>query len=164
MTARCDVTGLLVDQCAHCLPSPELPTTRRLRAVERDAGELYDYAVDTPDGFTYRQACAKFGWSRKRFRQVVATVRTMLAGDEITLVCESAGACEPWVYRLVGNYEDAEPWLKGRVGDLETRLRTIHNVSLPLVNATDGRTVDGRKARTVERSVRHLLENLADIG
>jgi hypothetical protein len=134
-----------------------------VRADEK-AGLLYDLAVSKPEGFTYRDVEDKYGWHRTNFVETVRVLRLMFAGDRITLTCESQGFRKPWLYKLVGTYDDARPWTSNRIGDLETRLETVHAVAETLTNATDGRTTEGRKVRKIERTINRLMEDLAEIA
>lgn len=145
------------------LVSPEDPGRRR-RQLDDEAGLLYDFAVDHPRGFIYEDAKDKFGWHYSRFIKVVRHLRQILSADEITLTATPQGQHERWLYMLVGTYDAARPWATNRVGDLETRLDTIHGVANTLTNATDGRSVEGKKARLIERTIRHLMENLNDLA
>lgn len=128
------------------------------------AGLLYDYAVTRPEGFTYKDIDREFRWDRHRFLGVVRRLRSILGAEDITLTCTPGRSREPWVYQLVGTYDAARPWATNRVGDLESRLQTIHHVAQSLTNGSDGRTLEGKKARLIERTVRHLVENLADLA
>lgn len=127
------------------------------------AGQLYDYAVEHPEGFTYQDIERDFEWQRSEFVGVVRTLRAILADDEINLTCEPQGQGEPWLYKLIGSYDDARPWATNRIGDLETRLETIGSVSQTLVSATDGRSIEGRKARKMKSTLDYLRGELADI-
>ena len=129
-----------------------------------DAGLLFDLAAVSPAGFSRADVEGKYGWSSTHFREVVHALRGLLAGDSINLVCAPAGHCQPWTYRLVGTWTDARPWAANRLGDLTTRLDTIHDVALSLVHATDGRTAEGRSSRLIERTTRHLIEDLSDLN
>lgn len=134
--------------------------------VRVQAEQLFGLAAKRIDGFTYQDIEHAFGWDRFHFYWVVSQLRRILAAeaDTINLICTPQGSREPWLYELVGTYEDAAPWSQNRVGDLETRLVTIHSVASTLVNATDGRTVGGRKARKIRRTITRLIEDLADIN
>ncbi|MDQ3307570.1 MAG: hypothetical protein M3499_04315 [Actinomycetota bacterium] len=130
-----------------------------------DAGRLYDFAVRHPDGFTYVDVGRDFGWSRVYFYAVVRVVRSVFAGDAIALVCTPpTTGSEPWLYELVSTYDAARPWAVNRIGDMESRLDTVHGVASSLTNATDGRTMEGRKVRKIESTVGYLLRELADIN
>ena len=96
--------------------------------------------------------------------QVVRRLRLVFAGDDINLVCEPQMLREPWVYKLVGNVEDARSWSTNRISDIETRLETIQAVAESLTNATDGRTIEGRKARKIHRTLGYLIGELAEIA
>lgn len=126
---------------------------------------LFDYAVAHPDGFTNEQFMAVHGLSHlAEFNQAANRLRAALSGDTITLVCDPPGkGGERWIYRLVGNVEDGSPWVQNRLRDAESRFATMSAVVTSLVNATDGRTLDGRRARLMLKSLTRLREDLADL-
>jgi hypothetical protein len=130
---------------------------------EDSVGLLFDYAVSKPEGFTYEDVEQDLGWPRERFFSVTRRFRRMFAEDQINLVCEPQEQREPWLYKLVGKYDDARLWATNRVEDLVSRTHTIHSVSRTLTNATDGRSTEGRKARLIERKMRQLIEELGDL-
>lgn len=132
--------------------------------LDDKAGLLYDYAATQPDGFTRHDACEVLGWNRWEFNQAANRLRKMFAGDSINLVADPDGPSNPWRYKLVGNYDEARPWSVNRIRDMESRLETIEAVSETTTNCTDGRTIEGRKARKIHSTVRFLREQLADIN
>lgn len=132
------------------------------RAVAH-AGDLFDYAAGKPNGFEALQACRELGITLDQFRRAVRALRKILASDEINLVCSSQGFGQPTRYELVGNLERAQPWIRVRYATLESQLETVLSVSSSLVNATDGRTIPGRKARLIHRHVGRLIEDIADL-
>lgn len=133
-----------------------------MKADER-VGLLYDFAVSKPEGFTYLDVHREYGWHRTNFGRTVRALRLLFSGDAITLTCDRAAWNMPHVYKLVGNYEAARPWVAGRVGDLESRLDTVHAVANTLTNATDGRTLEGRKVRRIKKTIGRLIEDLNEI-
>jgi hypothetical protein len=127
-------------------------------------GRLFDYAVDHPEGFTYQDIEKDIGWRRTEFFKVTRQLRALLGNDDqINLVCNVQGQHEPWLYRLVGNFEDSREWNRNRVDDAESRMATIGAVLTSVVKGTDGRSRDGRRARIMELAIRHAKENLAEI-
>lgn len=125
------------------------------------ADALLEYAKSKPNGFTWVQAARHLGIKeRSVFYGVVQQVRLDLADDEMTLTCAPEHGRGPWTYRLVGMYEDAEAWATNRIGDAETRLHTMASYMAPVVRTTPDNTLDGQKARLIERGVRHLHEDL----
>ena len=127
-------------------------------------GDLFDYAVAHPDGFTYVDVENDLGWDRGLFSWVARNLRAEFADDSVNLICEPQGQYEPWLYRLVGTADDARIWSTNRIADLEGRLHTMASVSESVKNATDGRTTEGRKARKINRTLVRLIEDLEDIA
>lgn len=125
---------------------------------------LWDYAVAHPDGFTRYDVERDIGWSNHELSHVARHLRRFLGDDEINLVATPQGRYEAWLYSLTGSVEEAGPWNRNRLLDTESRLTTMHAVSQSLVSSTDGRSLEGRRARVMERSLRRLTEDLADLS
>lgn len=125
---------------------------------------LFDFAVARPDGFTNADFMGEYDVSLKTFNQTANKLRAILADDTINLVCDPDGSRSKWQYRLVGSVENGSPWVQNRLKDAESRFSTISAVVRSLVKATDGRTVDGRKARLMDKSMRRLLEDLSEVN
>lgn len=132
-----------------------------------DAESLFDFAVERPEGFTWEDAHVRYGWDRPRFFVAARELRMILGhDDEINLVCAPTTGGAPWVYRLVGNSTDADAryWQTNRIGDMETRLATQAAVATSLAVKIDKRTVPGRKAAKISKTLTYLLGELADIN
>ncbi len=127
------------------------------------AGELFDYAVEQPEGFESSDVCLELGWNKHQFEKAARQLRRILADDEINLVCANQGFGKPSRYELVGDMNRAGPWIAGRLRSMESQLETVYNVSKSTINGSDGRTVDGKKARLINRHVGRLREDLADL-
>lgn len=124
---------------------------------------LFDFAVAHPDGFTNEQFMAHAGLTYlAEFNQTAKRLRETLAEDTITLICDPTDGGR-WLYRLVGNLEDGSPWVQNRLRDAESRFTTIGAVVNTIVNATDGRTFDGKRARLMQKAIVRLREDLADL-
>lgn len=134
-----------------------------MTAASLRAEELLAFASSKPEGFTKSEACADLDWGHYDFVTAVNSLRRVLATDELTLVCNPSRWREQWVYELVSGIEDGSPWVRNRLQDPEARFETIGSVATSIVNATDGRTAEGRKARLIEKAIRRLREDLAEI-
>lgn len=124
---------------------------------------LFDYAVANPDGFTIADFADAAGIKVASAQDAVTRLRKALGSDTINLICAPTTPGQKWEYRLVGTLDDAKWWASNRLDDAETRLTTINSVANSLVSATDGRTVEGRRARTIRKVVGRLIEDLQDI-
>lgn len=132
--------------------------------LDEKAGVLFDYAVDHRDGFTYEQVATVLGWDYATFMDVVRRLRLILGDEEHTLLCTPQGSGERWLYRLTDDPDVHLIWSRFRLRTVETSLETAEHAAQSITNATDGRTVDGRKARIILRSVHRLREDLAEIA
>lgn len=128
------------------------------------AEALYDYAVSQPEGFTNVDFMAEHNVTLDEFNRAVNKLRSILATDTITLICDPGDARSPWIYRLVGQVDEGSPWVQNRLRDAESRFTTMSHVAATLVNATDGRSLDGRRARLMQKALTRLKEDLDEIA
>lgn len=124
---------------------------------------LFDLLADSPEGLTWPEIAEAQDVSGTTARIDIRRLRLVFADDEINVVAVPQGQNEKHRYKLVGNYEDARGWIAGRILDMESRLETVEAVSGSIVNAVDGRTFEGRKARKVNRTITYLREELAEM-
>lgn len=125
-----------------------------------DAGDLFDLFVESPNGLTSNDIKRRFDWSSNTVKGAMRALRFICGEDVITVVAEPQGESEPWLYRLVGNYDDARTYFAWRVGGLESQLDTVRVQAGSLVNGTDGRTTEGKKTRLIHEVVGSLQRQL----
>lgn len=127
-------------------------------------GRLFDYMVLTPQGATIEDIAEALECSYDLAVQTVRDLRLFLGEDNTAnLTCNKQGKSERWLYKLVTDLEDHREWIAGRIGDTHSRLKTMNSMLTSAVNATDGRTLEGRRARVMSRQIGRLLEDLAEI-
>ena len=122
--------------------------------------DLYLYAKEHVDGFTYQDVQRDLGWPRREFFKMVHRLRRIYRE---ALICTPQGQHEPYLYQLVTTYLDAEPWGVNRTLDCKERLRTINSILSAVVPASDGRTKIGKQARVMRRTITRLLEDLEEL-
>lgn len=128
------------------------------------ADELFDFAVAHPEGFTRGQACEEFTCASREYDTAVRELRRILGTDDnIYLACWTNGNRGQWRYQLIGNFDGAREWGAWMLAHSEARIETQQWLYRALVKALDGRTVEGRKAKMMERAMRHLHEELVAI-
>jgi hypothetical protein len=134
--------------------------------VEDRILRMFDQLVANPDGVTIAELTAEQGTSTVMTRGVVRRLREACGQtDTINLVCEP-DAADPngqWLYRLVGKLDDARWWLSNRIGDAESRIRTVQGVTASLARAADGRTAEGKRVRLMDRALTRLVEDLDEL-
>ena len=130
------------------------------RETRRD--DLFTILVGAPDGLTIDDIASGLDCNMENAKRAVRDLRLLLGEDtDINVTCTPRGQGQRWVYELVGGTNPAtRGWVDNRTGDTEARLRTIRAVIASAVAATDGRSVDGRRARRIERGLRHMIEDL----
>jgi len=127
--------------------------------------ELFELLVDNPDGVTKPEIDAHLGCSAKAGRSAIRALRNELSdGDTINVITNPTPRGDgPYVYTLVGSFTDeARAWFGASSKQIDTRLDLMLWVSQSLAKATDGRTVEGRKARIRVKAFARLIEDLAD--
>jgi len=134
------------------------------RSERRD--HLFDLLVASPHGVTIDNIREGLGSTHAQARKAVRDLRRFLGDfDDVNVPAVPNGQNQPWLYTLAHGVTDAtRKWTTNRIGDTQSRLVTQHAVAASIVKATDGRSIEGRKARMTEVGLRHLLENLAAIG
>lgn len=132
-------------------------TDPNARDERRDA--LIAYARANPDGFTREQAIDALDLTDGRqYDEAVRDVRLDLEAGTETLIADPDGTAR-WVYRLVGNGEEAAPWLTNRIRDGEARCRTMLAVSTAAAASLDARTTAGKRARIMAVHLGRLVED-----
>lgn len=136
-----------------------------MTARETHRDDLFDLAVNTPAGFTVDEARRRLRLTHPQVNKAIHDLRRFLAdeADTINLTCDPQGQGERWLYRLVGTLDEVRNWTRNRVRDSESRVRTMQAMMASIVTATSGRTVEGKKARVMERAFRRLVEDLDQI-
>lgn len=122
-----------------------------------DIYTLHAHACAAVEGATLAEVSNAIRWARERFAE---------GSGEFNVVCvplSGVPATSRFRYALVSSQEAAEPWVRIRVNDATARITTLVNVLGPVVRATDGRSLDGRRARLIETGVRHIQENLENL-
>lgn len=129
---------------------------------------LIDFLTATPSGGSLADIMMALGISNASLiRTAIHDARIHLGDNEdMNLVWDMGyDGFANWthIYRLVGSLDEARPWVRNRLDDAETRFTTIEAVTASIVRGTSGRTRDGRRARVIERSLRRMREDIADI-
>ena len=137
-----------------------------MRNVDR-AGRLFDALADAPDGMTISQIIGELKVDQRTAELVLRTLRLILgSSDDLFVVCDRDDDAV-YRYRLMSAKAivDAEQsqWTGTRVVDLESRLILFIAAAKAAVRATDGRTHEGKIARLMERYMRRLAEDLAEL-
>lgn len=123
---------------------------------------LFDLLNEHPQGVTLAEIMPAIQVRDKSHaNRVIRAFRLMFAKEKVNLTATPQGPGEEWLYTLGA---EPEVWAANRVGDTESRLETMAAVMQSVVNATDGRTLVGRKARKMEVAFRHLQEDLDSIA
>lgn len=131
--------------------------------MDQHVSDLIDFLVASPEDVTIHEIADALQLSVRQAQGVVRSTRLWFeVSDTINLVCHPNGR-GPWLYSLVGDPTSTKEWSDRRVSHVDTELETIHAMLTTTVRNTDGRTIEGRKARIMERAVRRMLEDLADL-
>lgn len=122
---------------------------------------VLDVLRQHPEGMTMKDLATAMG---EHERTVYRDVRRMRRrGDIDNIPATPNGHREPWLYRVTNDLETNSEWVANRIGDAESRFETMIGQAETLVRVTNGRTTNGRKARKIDRVLRYLMQELADI-
>jgi hypothetical protein len=124
--------------------------------------QLFDLLVEWPDGVTIGVIAMDQGVVASHARGVVQALRDRLSEDTVNVVCDPDGNGQ-WIYRLVGTPAESRDWARRQVRYIERRLVTSQDVLESVVSATDGRSLEGRRARVMNRHLGRCLEDLREI-
>jgi hypothetical protein len=125
---------------------------------------MFDLFMRHPSGVTIHDIANEVDVNLGVARRLVHKFRLEYGSEDINLVAEPSSYLDPWLYRLVGTLDAAEPWVKNRLDDAATRIDTMAVVLGSIVRATPGNTRNGRRARIMERAMRRAQEDLADLN
>lgn len=130
-------------------------------ARERRRDDLLLKLIATPTGLMIEDMMVELDATHPQVNEAIRDLRLYLGDyDQINVVCDPQGPGERWLYRLVGTLDEVRPWAANRVNDSISRIRTIRSMMSSIVKSTNGRTIEGRKARVTEQALRHLIEDL----
>jgi len=125
---------------------------------------LFDLLAAAPDVLYVNDIADKLGVTISYTNQLIRELRLMFGDDDtVNLVCEPKGHQHRWGYRLEGTLEGITFWEANRIGDAESRLVTMNAVLSSIVRNIDADSVDGKKARIMQRYIRRALEDLAEL-
>ena len=120
-----------------------------MHAREDRRDSLFDLLSDhIHDGVTIPGVCESLGCSQRQAYQAVRDLRHFLRDDSINVTCNPDRDTPrgPWVYMLIASFSQAGAWPGRREDFLQAELETMHAFACSMVNETDGRTAEGRRA------------------
>lgn len=126
---------------------------------------LFDYMIlRDADGATVEDMAAHLECSIDTATDSIRDLRRFLGdSDEMNLTCDKQEAGQRWLYRLVTKMEDHREWIGIRMTDTESRLVTIQAILASAVRSTDGRTLEGKRARVMFKQISRLMEDLREL-
>lgn len=133
--------------------------------IDAELSKLAAFLQNSPSGVTYAAIQLHLGCSRYIAQIRIRQLRLIYATSPTNSVAtETQGYRKQWIHKLVTHPDDAKWWTANRLNDVETRLTTIKSVGQSMLNATDARTIIGRKARKIVRTLEYLEQELAEIA
>jgi len=140
-------------------PVPEKPSAQNWAYM------LHDYALDHLDGWTIPAAAQELQTTRWVVEKAVRRLRQQLGEDGRTnLICTPGGAGRPWVFTIATDREEAQEWARWSNLHAESRIETIRSVNASFVRGSRGNTIEGKKARYIDKFLGRLLEDLAELS
>lgn len=143
-------------------------------ASDKRADRLFDLLEPLHrlgEGLPSDELMARLDCNHRQFSVAVRELRMIVSEDStMWVVCDPdpKNPWGPWIYRLVDgeavvNVEEST-WAPSRISDAETRLKLLARAMNSAKRGTKPHTVLGRKARHMERELRHLVEDLEAMG
>lgn len=145
----------------------ELLNNQRRKGMKRGdlASLIFDLLAEHLEGLTMPEIIEAVHMPYESCRVAMRDLRLTLGEDDtLFVIAEPQGPREPWLYRLidgsvlVGGEESG--WAANRIGDAQSRIHLLAVAMSTAERATDGRTLNGRKARMMAMELRHLDEKL----
>jgi DNA-binding transcriptional regulator LsrR (DeoR family) len=123
---------------------------------------VLDTLQQHPEGLSAADIARQMGVRLRVIRRDIRRLRRDVSVDNIPAVPN--GHRQPWLYFLTNEAQPNEAWAKNRVADMESRFLTQIGQAKTMVRVTNGRTVEGRKARKIERTLEYLMRELDEIA
>jgi hypothetical protein len=132
-----------------------------VRVPDHHINVLFDLLV-AEQGVTISRIASRLGVPVRQAHQAVKEMRMTFGEDsDINVICENQGWGKPPHYVLVGNFSEAKEYLFIRLGDAETRLRTIHAVARSAVRGFESDAYQSYHAKAMELTLRQAMEHLS---
>lgn len=131
---------------------------------------MFDWFADHPAGGTMAEIRkdledeTDWTWARETTKRTLRQLRLEFGGDQCNVVCDPVGHGNPYVYRLVGTFAEAAPWVRSRIAHTKAQLITMEAVHTSTSQVSDARTIEGREARAISRGIRRILEDIDEIN
>lgn len=130
-------------------------------AREQRRDDVFDLLVSHPEGMTVHELADALGTNRRNADRAIHDLREYLGfWDDVNVPADNVEPGKPWKYRIAGDLDSIRPWCANRLADAETRIGTIQSMVASIVSATDGRSIEGRKARLIDRYLTRLVEDM----
>lgn len=123
------------------------------------AGDLIALLTTHPEGLTLTQIMWATKWSESMTRTVLHRARLRLRDEGFNIMVENLGFPDP-AYKLAADSETSEVYRSAHRRNIHAQTEVAVAWASSLVNATDERTLEGKRARRVLISSRRLLEDL----
>jgi hypothetical protein len=131
-----------------------------MKVIDQRVTQLFDFITDHPEGVTWEDISDHLLIDHGQTNRVIRAFRLEFANQSVNLTASPQGSLDKWLYTLDAS---SEAWAENRIADAESRLETMAAMMKTVVNATNPRSLAGRKARKMEVAFRHLQENLAEL-
>lgn len=135
-----------------------------MNADTRRAYRLIEYGEKTkPNGFRPWDVMRDLGWDYQQFAAAVRTVRKNSPEFGWTISCTpTPTGTGGWLYKLAKLPGEMREWVGRRFVSIDSQLQTVEASMTLAVMSSDGRTLEGRKARKSLRTIKYLRAELAD--
>lgn len=136
--------------------------TIQLTNVQRHAELLVDLLVDSGP-LTSAEVCERLGWTKGRFDSAVRSARDGICHD-LGLAIPHPVPEDGWRYQVTNEWGPVEAGAAHALGNVESRLRSVHRDVRLVKPMLDPRTRAGRRANFLDKHLTHLLGTLEEIA
>jgi hypothetical protein len=141
----------------------------RRHSLERRAFDLIELLGDMPEGGSVAECMDKLGWNRHQFQTALAYARETVC-VELNLAIPHPVPDDGYRYHVTGDWigVDGAPAIEAgtsfALGQIESRLRSVHrDIQVAKANL-DPQSLNGRKVNYLDKHLQRIFSTLGDIG
>ena len=141
----------------------------RRHSLEARAVDLLALLDSRPEGATKAEAREKLGWTESQFTTAVEYVRSTISG-QLGVTIPHPVPDDGYRYRVTGDWigVDGRPAIEAgtsfALGQIESRLRSVHRDVLIAKNNLEAKSLLGRKLNYLDKHLARIFAELNEIG
>lgn len=133
-----------------------------IESARRHAETLIELMVDHGPS-TSAEICQRLGWTKGRFSTALKTAREdVCPALEVTIPHPTPD--NGWRYEVTTEWQTIEAGAAHSLGNVESRLRSIHRDVATVLPMLNPRSKEGRRANFLNKHLAHILGTLEEIS